>query len=177
MTKSVWEVISFSKTNPKVTVFTVKKDCNGLKTTNQPNQTNLKKIKLKEQNEIPKGDLGRAKTKQWTGPTWRAKLGGFVAEEGPLGRMWLESVCGRAGAAPSAPRLPTAPARRGDWLPSLPGRGDPLRAAGGICLPGERGFRFFILFFLFYKLRTWNAKPPFIPSGSYEGATGEDNNI
>lgn len=79
MTKSVWEVISFGKTNPKVTVFTVKKDCNGLKTTNQPNQTNLKKIKLKEQNEIPKGDLGRAKTKQWTGPTWRAKLGGFVA--------------------------------------------------------------------------------------------------
>lgn len=42
-----------------------------------------------------------------------------------------------------------APARRGDWLPSLPGRGDQLRGGGGVWLAGERGFKFFILFFYF----------------------------
>lgn len=77
-------------------------------------------------------------------PGEAGRPGGLGAEEGA-------HVAGeRLAAAPSAPRLPTAPARRGDWLPSLPGRGHPLPAAGGACLPGDGGltsllFYFFIL--------------------------------
>lgn len=128
-------------------------------------------MKAKEQKAVAKGaGPSRDKAMDWTHLERQGGRAGSVAEEGA-------HVAGeRLAAAPSAPRLPTAPRAVEIGCRACRGGGTHCQLLGSLPAWG-RGLPLLYFISLFYKLRTWNAKPPFIPSGSYEGATGEDNNI
>lgn len=124
-----------------------------------------------------KGSWAEDKAMDWTHLESKASRPGFVAG----GTSARAHVAGeRLAAAPEPRRSSTSAHGPGTpWrLAAEPaGEGGPTARWWGSLAGWREGLQIFYFIFLFYKLHTWNAKPPFIPSGSYEGATGKDNNI